>query len=536
VLLVIADDLGYGDVSIHGNPVVRTPTIDRLATEGLRHDPFYVCPVCTPTRASLMTGRYHLRTGAIDTYIGRAMLDPRELTLAEVLREAGYRTAIFGKWHLGDCYPLRAVDQGFDESLVHRGGGLAQNSGPPGETYFDPELVHNGSKDRRAGYCTDIFADAAAKYVREQSGQPWFVYLAFNAPHDPLQVPAESLAEYSAKLPTDERKARVYAMVTHLDRALGRVIATLETTGQLENTIVIFLSDNGGTGGRYAAGLRGTKGTMHEGGLRTPFFVRYPKKIAAGRRVSDPGAHIDVLPTLARACGVSPPKEVAWDGMDLWGYWTGETTSLPTRSLVFQYHRGNTPVRNRSVAVIQGSMKLVQAAGWRGDPFDDSRTAFTLFDLAEDPSEEHDLGMTRGDLLASLRERYESWFDDVTKTRGFAPVRIVVGSEIEPRTQLSRQDWRIEADVAKKGDIGRWELEVETAGQYRVTAEFEKKRPRQAVTMRWGDSSAAMEPVADDERRAAREVTLVDGPLTLEIRSEGAFPEGPWFVWIERVR
>jgi arylsulfatase/arylsulfatase A len=188
VVLIMTDDQGYGDLGATGNPVIRTPNLDRLARQSVEVESFYVSPVCAPTRASLMTGRYNYRTGVTDTYLGRAMMHTDEVTLAEMLREKGYRTGIFGKWHLGDNYPMRPGDQGFEESLVHAGGGLCQPAGPPENTYFDPSLLHNGKRVKTTGYCSDVYTDAAIRFIGEHRQEPFFVYLPFNCPHGPYQV------------------------------------------------------------------------------------------------------------------------------------------------------------------------------------------------------------------------------------------------------------------------------------------------------------------------------------------------------------
>ena len=189
VLIVIADDQGYGDLSCHGNPVLKTPNLDAFAKASVQMTHFYVSPVCSPTRSSLLTGRYNYRTGVVDTFVGRSMMHSDEVTLAEVLRDAGYRTGQFGKWHLGDNYPLRPQDQGFDEVLMHRGGGIGQPSDPPeGTSYFDPVLFHDGRARKHKGYVTNVITDAAIDFIAKPSDRPFFAYIAFNCPHSPYQV------------------------------------------------------------------------------------------------------------------------------------------------------------------------------------------------------------------------------------------------------------------------------------------------------------------------------------------------------------
>jgi len=212
VVLIMTDDQGFGDIGIHGNDKIRTPNMDRLAHEGVQFTQFQVCPVCSPTRSSLMTGRYNYRTGVVDTFLGRSMMRPDEVTVAELLRDAGYRTGIFGKWHLGDNYPLRAMDQGFGTSVVIRGGGLGQPSDVPGGgDYFNPILFRNGKAERFKGYCTDIYTNEALAFIDQNANRPFFLYLAPNAPHDPLQVADDLVAPYR-RLGLDDETAKTYAI------------------------------------------------------------------------------------------------------------------------------------------------------------------------------------------------------------------------------------------------------------------------------------------------------------------------------------
>ena len=226
VIVVISDDQGYGDLSLHGNPHLTTPNLDRVGTESVQFTQFQVCPVCSPTRSSLMTGRYNYRTGVIDTYLGRSMMWPDEVTLAEMLKPAGYTTGIFGKWHLGDNYPLRPVDQGFDESVVCTGGGLTQPSDPPGNLYTDPLLKVNGKWERRSGYCTDIFFNETIRFLERNRRNPFFVYLPTNAPHTPLQIADEYWKPFAAK-GLDETTAKVYGMCRNLDDNMGRLLGEI---------------------------------------------------------------------------------------------------------------------------------------------------------------------------------------------------------------------------------------------------------------------------------------------------------------------
>ncbi|MEE2889637.1 MAG: sulfatase-like hydrolase/transferase, partial [Planctomycetota bacterium] len=319
VIIVMTDDQGYGDLGFHGNPVIKTPNLDAMARESARLDPFYVCPVCAPTRASLMTGRSHQRTRAIDTYIGRAMMDTDEVTIAEILRDAGYATGIFGKWHLGDCYPLRPGDQGFEKSLVHRGGGIGQPSDPVGgeRKYTDPILMEDGVPRQMKGYCTDIYFDEALKFARQahQDEKPFLAIITDNCPHGPWHdTPPEELEMYKdvdlsvAAFPQEkgaplkgnwnqDQVRRSYAMITNIDENMGKMIEQVDAMGIGKETLILFFCDNGPEGRRFVSGFRGSKSSTLEGGVRSPFFARWPGTLQTGVATSWPAAIYDVLPT-----------------------------------------------------------------------------------------------------------------------------------------------------------------------------------------------------------------------------------------------
>ena len=273
IVLIMTDDQGIGDLGITGNPVLETPHLDALARAGTWMKNFYVSPVCSPTRASLMTGRYNYRTRVVDTFKGRSMMDPAEVTIAEVLRAAGYATGIFGKWHLGDAYPMRATDQGFEEALTLRGGGLAQPSDPieNNRRYTNPILFHNNRQVQTEGFCTDVYFEGAWSFIAsaQRAGRPFFAYIAPNAPHDPVHdVPVALYEKYKAKdlapvllgqKADADRVARIFAMVENVDENVGRLVARLKSSGLLANTLVIFMCDNGPATLRYVGPMRGKK-------------------------------------------------------------------------------------------------------------------------------------------------------------------------------------------------------------------------------------------------------------------------------------
>jgi arylsulfatase A-like enzyme len=467
-IVILTDDQGFGDVGIHGNADIRTPTLDRFATEGVELTRFYVEPVCAPTRAALMTGRYHYRSGVIHTSRGGAKMHGEENTVAEMLRGAGYRTGLFGKWHLGDNYPMRPTDQGFEEALWHKSGGIGQAPDKP-NSYFDPWLWRNNEKVSSEGYCTDIFFDGAMDFAERHQDEPFFIYLPTNAPHTPLEV-AESYWKPYAEAGLDETTARVYGMVENIDQNLERLLNRLDQLGLRDNTAIAVISDNGPQQSRYTAELRGLKGTTYEGGIRALSFWQWPDGIEGGRRLDPVAAHIDVAPTLLEWAGIAPPSGRPFDGVSLAPLFRGEP--ILERTHFSQVHRGLTPKLYQNAAVVSGQYKLVLGPdtfanedwSYSGEP------QIELYDLAADPSESHDIASEDPALASELRRRYEDWFSDVRATRDFAPGVIRIDSRAEDPVVLSRyQDSTFIDGVPTSWNIavaeaGRYQLQVETAG------------------------------------------------------------------------
>ncbi|HUR78600.1 MAG TPA: arylsulfatase [Acidimicrobiales bacterium] len=502
VVVMMMDDLAYGDLACHGNPYVQTPVLDALHAGSVRFTRYSSGPMCTPARASLMTGRYHLRTRAIDTFCGRSMIDPGEVTLGHVLQRAGYRTAAFGKWHLGDAYPMRACDLGFDETLMHNAGGIGQpgdhreNHWREGESYFDPVLHRGGAPERSTGYCTDVFADETIAFVDAHKHKPFFAYFATNAPHTPLEVPERWVEPYRGHPELGETFARLYGMVANIDWNIGRILAALDAHGLADNTIVVYTSDHGPCTSardytlardkqvRWNAGLRGEKGSLYDGAVKVPAFFRWPAGGWTGgvddARITSP---IDALPTIAAATGAALPEGI--DGVDIFG-------APVERHIYMQWHRGNTPERYRNYAVITPQHKLYRPDGGADE----------LYDLLADPSEANDLAATEPRLVEGLRADYDAWFDDIVATRPdpFDPPRIVIASAEEEHVVLTRQDWRIDDSVADMGELagwmgttqGWWEVDVRRAAPARVEVRLEPfvwSRPdiHATINLRIGD-------------------------------------------------
>lgn len=518
VILLLTDDQGYGDVGFHGNAKIRTPQMDQLAREGMELTRFYCSPVCAPTRASLMTGRYYYRSGVVHTSRGGAKMQGTETTLAELLQGAGYATGIFGKWHLGDNYPMRPQDQGFMESLVHKSGGIGQAPDKP-NSYFDPWLWKNGKRERGKGYCTDLFFNAALEFMDRQSaeGKPFFVYLPTNAPHTPLEVADDYWKPY-LKQGLNETTARVYGMIENLDENLGRLMAHLDKAHLRENTILIFLGDNGPQQKRYTAGLKGRKSWVYEGGIRVPFVASWPGHIPEGTRSAQIAAHIDLLPTLLAMTGTPKPKSLKLDGIDLSGLLTGKVKTLPDRSLFFQVHRGLTPQRYQNCAVVTQRYKLVGYPGTFGEEnlMRDAEPVLELYDLTSDPGEKQNLISQQSEVAKKLRKEYEQWFSDVKQSRNFQPGLIVIDSRKENPTTLCRyQD-----GTFFQGTSQGWMVQVETPGVYQVEIRRGAKQKPGKLSVNW-QGHASHEYLKSDENAARFELQAGTGMLDIWFQEEG---------------
>jgi len=550
ILLILTDDQGYGDLGVHGNADINTPNLDELARESTEFTRFYVNPNCSPSRASLLTGRWTFRTGVSGVHGTEHLLNADEVTIAELFAEAGYRTGIFGKWHLGDNYPTRPTDQGFQEALVHKGGGIGQAAGPPGNGYFDPVLLHNDTSKQYTGYCDDIFATRTIEFIEEADERPFFAYYATNLPHRPLTVPDERADPYR-KNGLHELNARVYGMMTNIDANVGRLLATLEQKGIADNTIVIFMSDNGPRTrrtkndvqpGRYTAGLRGTKTSVYENGIRVPFFIRWPGTVPAGRKLDDMAAHVDVLPTLLDAADVPAPDSVALDGTSLMPRITGRVDRLPDRELYIQWHNGPRPYRYIHFTVITQEYKLISP---HPDPHSiirqptpaerrDMLSSLELYRIDEDPSEIHNIAGEHPERVDAMLQSYEAWFHDVTQDwNHLDPQRIHLGTEHQPTTTLSRFDWSGPGTIG--GNFGHWKVHTR-AGAYRIRLRFDAADTDGRATLRYGDTTARQTVQAGDSTALFEEVMLPERDGTLEAfvqRRQGH--DGVRFVDVERL-
>jgi arylsulfatase A-like enzyme len=552
VILLMTDDQGYGDLGCHGNGMIQTPNLDRLARESVRFTDFHVDPTCSETRSALMTGRYSSRTGVWHTVMGRSILHREETTMAEVFAQAGYRTGIFGKWHLGDNAPYRPQDRGFQESLIHGGGGVGQTPDYWGNDYFDDTYLHNGSPEPQQGYCTDVFFAAALRFIQAHRERPFFCYVATNAPHGPYRVAPEYSGIYAEK-GVPRPMAEFYGMIHNIDENVGRLRQRLAEWGLEQNTILIFLTDNGSAAGSgvsaksratnaawkgYNAGMRGAKGSEYEGGHRVPCFVHWPAKLEGDREVSQLAAHFDLLPTLIELCGLPRPSDLDLDGRSLRPLLWGEG-DWPQRTLVVHSQRVDHPEKWRKCAVMTEQWRLVNGK--------------ELYDLQDDPGQTRDVAAEQRETVARLRAAYEQWWEHVNDRFDDAcriPLSVAPGaSQVPGVVRLTAHDWHAPlAEVPWNQDLiqggaagnGFWEVEVARAGDYDISlARWPREMPNappltatEARLVVGGIDEEQAFPAGAGE--ATFRVSLPAGPARLQtwLTEKNGASRGAYYVYI----
>lgn len=443
IIVVITDDQGYAPLGRVGHPWIETPNLNQLYDQSTRFDRFLVSPTCAPTRSALMTGRHPMKNGVTHTILERERMTLDAVTLPETLKKAGYTSAIFGKWHLGDEDAYQPNSRGFDESFIHGAGGIGQAydcscADAPGNKYFDPVIRHNGTFVRTKGFCTNVFFDAAIDWIGAASRQesPFFAYIATNAPHSPYIAPKENAKRF-LDLGFSEGESGFYGMIENIDENMGRLADAIKRLELEKNTILIFMSDNGPAGnglGRvgsvlgktadgeklvsYNAGMKGTKGSPDEGGVRVPFLVRWDGKVQAGNHVDKIAAHIDLYPTLVDLAGAELPAEqvegrsllpliadpdAAWDDRNLvthCGRWP--TGADPNE---FQYKK--FAIRNQRYRFVNNNQ---------------------LFDMQSDPGQTQNVIESHPKVVAKMRAFYDQWWNEtrpmmVNETAEMSPVR-----------------------------------------------------------------------------------------------------------------
>ena len=393
VLLILSDDQGYGDLGIHGNAMVETPILNKFAKESAQFEQFFVSPLCAPTRASLLTGRYHLRTGTVSVSKGLETMREKEVTIAEVFKGNGYKTGIFGKWHNGSHFPNHPNGQGFDEFFGFCGGHLSN--------YFDTKLEFNGKQVSTKGYITDVLTQKALDFIEKNKDQPFFCYVPYNAPHSPNQVPDQYFNKYKAK-GLDNELSSIYGMCENMDENIGKLLRKLENLRISENTIVIFMTDNGPNSVRYNGNMKGIKGSVDEGGVRVPCFIRWLGRIQA-TTIKILGSSIDILPTLQELCTLKPIQTLPLDGISLAKYLIGKAQDVD-RILFTHVAQPEKILKTYPAAVRTNQYRLVI-----------KERSTELYDMLKDPEQKNDISEKELEITEKLKTKFGNWFADVSK-------------------------------------------------------------------------------------------------------------------------
>lgn len=582
IVLVMTDDQGYGDLGVYNNPIVKTPHIEQLASESHRFTNFHVDPTCSPTRSALMSGQYSLRAGVWHTVMGRHMLSDKHVTLPERLKDAGYATAMLGKWHLGDNYPFRPQDQGFDHVLSHGGGGVGQSPDYWGNVQFDDTYYLNGEEKKYEGFATDIWFDEAIDFIKEKANddEPFFVYLSTNAPHVPWRAPEEYIDPYT-DLGLKKDMANFYGMITNIDDNMGRLRSAMSEAGVEDNTIFIFMTDNGSSLAAKSNGeplssvpqktkelfgdklktlnafMRAGKSSTYEGGHRVPFFISWPDgKLGKAGDHSDLTAHVDVLPTLLDLAGIVD-EGVDTDGISLVPAIKGGKT-LPDRTLVVTNQRVLNPDPQRPYAVMQGNWRYVHAIKDGG---------VELFDISNDPGQKNDIADQHPERVAAMAASYEKWWVHATG-KGTPTTRPIIGSNHENPSRLTGMDWLspntgqvpwwpgfdYEGDQWSKGWLGKeekfmvspWALKVAGAGTYKFTmylhdAPANKVIPRSFAHLELNGETLSAS-IAEGSTSVTFETALKEGDMDIKAwfdnQADGNIKSGlpSFFMYVEKLK
>jgi arylsulfatase A-like enzyme len=574
VILIMTDDQGYGELSCHGNPILKTPNLDQLHARSLRLTDYHAAPMCTPTRGQLLTGTDAARNGAINVSSGRALLSTRYATMAEVFRQNGYRTGLFGKWHLGDNYPYRPEDRGFQEALWFPSSHIGSVPDFWGNDYTDDTYLHNGNRQAYTGYCTDVFFENAMNWMAESARQqkpnaarPFFTYLPLNAPHSPLHAPDADIAAMKAVFDTSRVAATLapdlrhqlltyLAMIRNIDTNVGRLMAFLTKNNLLDNTILIFTTDNGSTYGNqyFPAGMRGKKTELWEGGHRVPFFVSWPKGLPiTARDLGGLAQAQDVLPTLIDLCGLKNRPDTRFDGISLAPALRRNVPIAPERMLVINYSRmpwqldfpspdAPSLLRREGAAVLWKRWRLLEGR--------------ELYDLTSDPLQQTNVIGKYPDVAARLNTHLDRWWDGLKATAN-DPQPVPIGDPKANPMLLTACEW-LDVFVDQQSQIVRgtrknsyWNLTVEQPGTY----QFELRRwPREADRpLAEGEGKQGALPIAQarifinqrEQIQAAPEgskavtftATLPKGPSTLHTWFLDAAQNsicGAYYVYVTR--
>ncbi len=488
VIIIMTDDQGYGEMSCHGNPILQTPHIDKLAEQSTQFSDFHVSPMCAPTRSQLLTGLDAARNGCVNVSSGRGLLRKEIPTMADIFRDNGYETGVFGKWHLGDNYPYRPQDRGFKESVWFPSSHIGSVPDYWGNDYFDDTYIHNGKRKKYDGYCTDIFFNQAMEFIKisKENDKPFLVYIPTNTPHWPFFAKQEDIkavgkAFASSTLADKEIEniddlIKYLAMIRNIDTNIGRLRKFLHENDLNENTILIFLTDNGSIFSTqyYNAGMRGMKTQLWDGGHRVPLFIHYPKGNFASKMVNGLTQVQDLLPTLIDLCELKLYRFMRFDGTSLIPQLLEKKPVSDDRMIVINYSRMPSGFEYPSPygqSIVRKDKSVVLWKRWR---LIENRE---LYNLENDPMQTTDVVDQHPEVVIKMRNYLDNWWDNV---KGIAnkPQRIIIGSDAENPIMLTACDW-LDVFVDQQWQVkrgteknGYWLLDVDQAGTY----EFELRR------------------------------------------------------------
>lgn len=490
-VVILTDDQGWGDLSINGNKNLSTPNIDSLAKDGAMFDRFYVCPVCSPTRAEFLTGRYHVRGGVYSTSAGGERLDLDETTVADVLKAGGYATGAFGKWHNGMQYPYHPNGRGFDEYYGFCSGHWGD--------YFSPPLEHNGKIVQGEGFCVDDFTSKAMKFMETNKDKPFLCYIPYNTPHSPMQVPERFWKKFKdADLEMHNREPRkenlqhiraALAMCENIDWNVGRILKKLKQLNLEEDTVVMYFCDNGPNGTRWNGGMKGRKGSTDEGGVRSPMLVRWPGQIEAGKSIPQISSALDLLPTLSDMAGIPAKTAKPLDGISLKPLLLGEPADWPERILISNW-KGKVSARNQRFRL-----------GFQGK----------LFDITKDPGQFEDVAGAFPSVMKKLNKAVKDFRNGPQKELGTDERGFIVGHPDFKYHQIPARDASVGGKNIKRSnkypncsyftnwvsldDSLYWDIEVPATGEFSVKLEYALKK---------GDGGALMELSYEGNRLTKR--------------------------------
>jgi len=501
VVIILSDDQGWGDLSINGNTNIFTPNIDKLASEGVSFENFYVCPVCSPTRAELLTGRYHVRGGVFGTSTGGERLDLDETTIADVFKKAGYETAAYGKWHNGMQYPYHPNGRGFDDYYGFCSGHWGN--------YFNPMLELNGKLVTGNGYLTNDFTEHGLQFIEQNKDKPFFLYIPFNTPHRPMQVPDKWWDKFvdkklEMKATIAEREDVPYtkaalAMCENIDWNVGRIINKIEELGIDDNTIVLYFSDNGPNSWRWNGRMKGIKGSTDEGGVRSPLIMKWPGKIGMGSKITQISGVIDLLPTLTDLAEINYQPNKPLDGISLKPLLFEDNPSWKDR-FIFNYWNGRLSVRNQKYRL-------------------DNNGA--IFDIENDREQEKDLSLEVPDIVNQLTEAANNFKNEVLIELPKKDERTFpFGHPDSKFTQIPARDGVASGNIKRSNrspnctfftnwidleDAITWDIEVVEEGNFEVVLYY---------TCHEGDEGSSFELAVGNDKLVAQITESFDPPLT----------------------